>query len=67
MSGSRKSVAATVVALGLVTATAAVVVYSKYAAVGSSDPGADTGDKQRSAMEKDEVGARGSSDAVAVI
>lgn len=58
MSASRKSVAATVVALGLVTA-AAIVVYSKYpAAVGSSQPSTDTADKQRSAMEEDEVGTR---------
>lgn len=60
MSASRKSVAVTVVALGLVTAAAAVVVYKNVAAFGSSQPaGADvSADKQRSAMEGDEVGTR---------
>lgn len=64
MSASQKSVAAIVVALGLVTAATAVVVYGKLttAAVGSSQPGADTEDKQRSAMGEDEVGMRSSSD-----
>eukprot|EP00903_Cladosiphon_okamuranus_P015378 g14204.t1 len=59
MSASRKSVAATVVALGLVTAATAAVVYSKYtAAAGNSrQSGADTEDRQRSSMGEDEAAA----------